>query len=302
MGGNVFNATDKIKREDIEPTLGKFYQQLGTIFPKASKYFKDIKPLGSVGKKEYSGDIDLAMGERSLIQVEDWDLDRSKIVELYRNHKQRARSATNRQLIKRAVLDTIADKIEESNTDIGVDKKSSAGGTLFFVFPQYNPQGEQSNIGVQIDINFGNLDWLSFAYYSASYSGNVKGLHRTQLMLALFSNLGYTFSHNYGVKDKETQKIVAKSPSKAIDLLTKSYNIKFTSEILEDYFKLIEFMRNNFKEDVLNSILDRFIKILDSTRADIPEDLQPYWIDNQERLGLKGKFLPDNSKLTIYKV
>jgi hypothetical protein len=40
--------------------------------------------------------------------------------------------------------------------------------------------------------------------------------------------------------------------------------------------------------------------ILDRTRADIPEDLQAYWIDNQERLKLTGKFLPDNSKLKKY--
>jgi hypothetical protein len=43
------------------------------------------------------------------------------------------------------------------------------------------------------------------------------------------------------------------------------------------------------------------LKILDSTRADIPLNLQKYWIENQDRLGLKGKFLPDNSNLTKYK-
>ena len=47
-------------------------------------------------------------------------------------------------------------------------------------------------------------------------------------------------------------------------------------------------------KDIRNN---RYLKILDSTRTDIPENLQQYWIDNQERLGLKGKFLPDVSNL-----
>jgi hypothetical protein len=48
--------------------------------------------------------------------------------------------------------------------------------------------------------------------------------------------------------------------------------------------------------------MDSYLKILDSTRADIPDNLQQYWIDNQSRLVLKGKFLPDTSNLVKYKV
>jgi hypothetical protein len=47
--------------------------------------------------------------------------------------------------------------------------------------------------------------------------------------------------------------------------------------------------------------MDRYLKILDSTRADIPDNLQQYWIDNKDKLGLKGKFLPDTSNLIKYK-
>ena len=39
------------------------------------------------------------------------------------------------------------------------------------------------------------------------------------------------------------------------------------------------------------------MKILNSTRADIPVDMQDYWIQNKDRLGLTGKFLPDDSNL-----
>jgi len=120
-------------------------------------------------------------------------------------------------------------------------------------------------------------------------------------MLAMFSNKGYTFSHNYGVKDKNTQEIVAKNPQQAIDLLNREYNIDLDRASISDYFQLIEALEQGLSPDELRKVLDIFIKILDSTRADIPEDLQGYWIENQERLGLKGKFLPDESNLTKYK-
>jgi glycosyltransferase involved in cell wall biosynthesis len=64
----------------------------------------------------------------------------------------------------------------------------------------------------------------------------------------------------------------------------------------------INYLEKNISQEKYNQVLDIYLKILDSTRADIPTDLQDYWIKNQDRLGLKGKFLPDNSSLTKYKV
>jgi hypothetical protein len=63
------------------------------------------------------------------------------------------------------------------------------------------------------------------------------------------------------------------------------------------YFELMDFIKEKLPKNTLNQIFDTYLKILDSTRADIPLDLQDYWIKNQERLGLKGKFLPDVSNL-----
>jgi hypothetical protein len=140
-----------------------------------------------------------------------------------------------------------------------------------------------------------------FAYYSDTYSGNVKGLHRTQLVVSLFSHKGYTFSHNYGVKDKQSQEIVANTPQQAIDLLNQMYKLNLDRDTIGDYFKLTQALEAGLSTQDLNAVYDTYLKILDSTRADIPQALQSYWIDNQERLQLKGKFLPDNSALTKYK-
>ena len=54
-------------------------------------------------------------------------------------------------------------------------------------------------------------------------------------------------------------------------------------------------------EEFLQKEFDYVADKLDLTRADIPNDLQQFWIDNQERLQLTGKYLPDNSNLLQYK-
>lgn len=300
MGGNVFGTTASIKKENIKPTLLEFFKQFKSVFPKAEPFFREMKTLGSVGKKDISGDIDLALSEKSFDNVEDWGLDREHIMQLFQAFKKRSRTATDDLLMKRSVIVAIAEIIQNSDTDIAVDMKGSGAGTLFLMFPQYDPTGKQLEDNVQIDINVGDVDWLEFAYHSNTYSGNIKGLHRTQLMLSMFSNKGYTFSHNYGVKTKDTQEIVANNPQQAIDLLNKEYGLNLDKETLGDYFKLKETLEAGLSPEELHKIYDIYLKILDSTRADIPEDLQSYWIENQDRLGLKGKFLPDNSNLIKY--
>lgn len=301
MGGNIFNSTSSIKKEHIRPTMLEFLKQFKQIFPKAEPFFREMKTLGSVGKKDYSGDIDLALSGKSFDNIEDWNLDKEYVTKLFDGFKKRARTSTDDQLMKRAVIVAIAQEIEGSNTDILVDIKGSGSGALFLAFPQFDENNEKVGDNVQIDINVGDVDWLEFAYYSSTYSGNVKGLHRTQLVVALFANKGFTFSHNYGVKNKETQEIAAKNPQQAIDLLNSLYSIQLDRATISDYFQLIEELEKGLEPQELHKIYDRYLKILDSTRADIPEDLQGYWIQNQERLGLRGKFLPDDSNLTKYK-
>lgn len=301
MGGNVFDSTAPIKKEHIKPTLLKFFKEFKRIFPKAEPHFREMKTLGSVGKKDYSGDIDLALSGKSFDTLDDWGITQERVTDLFNLFKKRARTSTDEQLTKRAAIVAIAEKIQESNSEILVDIKGSSAGALFLLFPQYDETGQHVGDNVQIDINVGDVDWLEFAYYSNTYAGNVKGLHRTQLVVSLFSNKGYTFSHNYGVKNRETQEIEANTPQQAIDLLSKLYSTKLDRDILSDYFTLMEVINTKLSNKDRQQVLDTYMKILDSTRADIPEDLQQYWIDNQERLGLKGKFLPDNSNLIKYK-
>jgi len=300
MGGNVFNAAGSIKKEDIEPTLQEFYNELGRVFPKAKKYFSGIKPLGSTGKKPVSGDIDLALAGESVIKIDDWGLDREQVLSDFRAFKKRSRTATNKLLIKRAIITNIAKKIDSKSNKILTDVKGSASGTLFMAFPQIDSNGKELGKHVQIDVNVGDMDWLTFSYYSKSYKDNVKGLHRTQLLVSLFVEKGYTFSHNYGVKNKATQKIEAKNPEQAVELLNKLYRTKLTKSSISDYFKVIAAIQQSLPKQELQSVLDRYLRILDNTKADVPANLQSYWIKNKDRIGLTGKYLPDTSQLKNY--
>lgn len=312
-GGNVFNEikSSSIRKEFIAPTLKEFYKQFTKVFPAAELHFQGIVALGSSAPestKKEPGDIDLALSEDSFKNIDDWNLEQEDINKLVSVFEKRARTSSREQLIKRAIIVLIADKLAEVSTNIATDSKSSSSGTLFCQFPQFNSNGkivkdeEGNEKRVQIDINIGDVDWLKFAYYSTSYEGNVKGLHRTQLLVALFSHKGYTFSHNYGVKNKVTQEIVANKPQKAIQLLNMLYGLRLNEKVLENYHSLMNALKKGLNKEDLHSVFDSYLRILDSTRADIPDDLQEYWKENQQRLGLKGKFLPSDSNLFKYKV
>ena len=304
-GGNVFGTTSSIKKEYIQPTLKNFTAELNKVYPKVKFNFNT---LGSVGKKDESGDIDLGMSVDQFMDkdgnplLSNWNIDKAEFNALYEKIRKRSRSASETQSKLRAMLELIASNLEEKSEYIDTDLKAAGNGSIFCNFPQYNEKGEMLNDkSVQIDINVGNLDWLNFSYYSNTYKDNVKGLHRTQLMVAMFQALNKTFSHGTGVKDKETGDIVATNPQEALDILNQGFKLDLSQDVLNDYFELMDVLKKKLPKDKLNQVLDIYLRILDSTRADIPLDLQEYWIANQSRLGLKGKFLPDDSNLNKYK-
>jgi hypothetical protein len=305
-GGNVFGTTSSIKKEYIQPTLKNFTAELNKVYPKVKFNFNT---LGSVGKKDESGDIDLGMSIDQFMDkdgnplLSNWNIDKAEFNALYEKIRKRSRSASETQSKLRAMLELIASNLEEKSEYIDTDLKAAGNGSIFCNFPQYNEKGEMLNDkSVQIDINVGNLDWLNFSYYSNTYKDNVKGLHRTQLMVAMFQALNKTFSHGTGVKDKETGDIVATNPQEALAVLNQGFKLDLSQDVLNDYFELMDVLKKKLPKEKLNQVLDIYLRILDSTRADIPLDLQEYWIANQSRLGLKGKFLPDDSSLIKYKV
>ena len=306
-GGNVFDITSSINKENIDSTVEKFVDELSRIFPAKAASFKSFEKLGSAGKKDVSGDIDLSYDVKNIFpdgkpDFQGWGVDEGKYNEKVALFTKRSKTASVDKIQLRAMIELIGEKLDENSSEIEVDTKSSGSGSIFCSAPQYGPDGKPLGINVQTDINIGNPEWLRFSYYSNTYAGNVKGLHRTQLMLSLFTNKGRSFSHATGVVDRETGEKEASNPQEALTLLNKLYGFDISQDVLNDYFKLEDYLKNNVSPEEYNAIMDRYLKILDSTRADIPDNLQQYWIDNQSRLVLKGKFLPDTSNLVKYKV
>lgn len=306
-GGNVFDVTSSINKENIDSTVEKFVDELSRIFPAKAASFKSFEKLGSAGKKDVSGDIDLSYDVKNIFpdgkpDFKGWGIDEGKYNEKVALFTKRSKTASVDKIQLRAMIELIGEKLDENSSEIEVDTKSSGSGSIFCSAPQYGPDGKPLGINVQTDINIGNPEWLRFSYYSNTYTGNVKGLHRTQLMLSLFTNKGKSFSHATGVVDRETGEKEASNPQEALALLNKLYGFDISQDILNDYFKLEDYLKTNVSPEEYNAIMDRYLKILDSTRADIPDNLQQYWIDNQSRLVLKGKFLPDTSNLVKYKV
>ena len=66
-GGNVFgDNTGRIAKENIEPTLERYFAELQQVFPNAGISPNKFHPVGSVGLKSSSGDIDLAVDATEL--------------------------------------------------------------------------------------------------------------------------------------------------------------------------------------------------------------------------------------------
>lgn len=308
-GGNVFKGkTASIAIEDIQPTLDAYFAELKKIFPKKASIFNldHFHPLGSVGKKPRSGDIDLGVDVKSILdkQISDksfeaWNLDPKAVHAEFETLKKRARTSTDEQVMLKAFLKQLTLYINKHAPTLYCDETKVTAGNIFGVYPQLTPEGKKVGIGVQIDWMMGDLQWLKFSYHSAAYpvGSNVKGLHRTQLMLAAFQQAGLSFNHVSGVKDKETGKVVATDPKQALNQLAFKLGVRVTPADAEDYYKLHSLLKAKAKPEDYSGILDIYLKILDSTRADIPDDLQDEWIRRRTRLHLTGKFLPDDSAL-----
>lgn len=305
-GGNVFGNTSSIRKENVVPTLKKFTQELSRIYPKVKFNFSI---LGSAGKKEESGDLDLALSSDHFLNkkgeplLSDWSIDSNEFERIYQTIRSKVRSSSEAQSRVRAMIEIISANLGKESSLIVTDPKSASKGTLFCSFPQYNDKGEKLANSIQIDINIGSLDWLNFSFHSSAYKDNVKGLHRNQLVSALFKVLGLTFDRTQGVKRKEDGKIIANDSKGVMNILNKGFGFQIDQSILDDYFKLIDHIKSNSSKEDYSKIIDIFLQNLDkqAPKTDIPLDLQKYWVENRERLGLKGTYIPDNSNLAKYK-
>lgn len=311
MGGNVFaGKTASIKAENINPTLDAYFSELKTIFPNKADIFdhQHFIALGSVGKKLVSSDIDLGVDSLDLIDkkmsnesIATWGLDPKAVEKEFELLERRARTATTEHLRMKAFLKTLTVYINAHAPVLFCDEKKVSNGNVFGLYPQFDQDNQQLDSNVQIDWMIGDLPWLKFSYYSTAYpeDSNVKGLHRTQLILSAFQVANLSFNHVSGVKHKASGKIIAHDPDQALAILGENLGFNITQTDAENYYSLHTLLKENMKPDYYNAVVNTYLKILDSTRADIPDNLQSEWYKRRDNLGLTGKFLPESSLLKV---
>jgi hypothetical protein len=309
-GGNVFKGTEratvKIPRDFIEPTIRAFAAEFKRIFPKVVLDFEDLNRvirLGSVGKKDYSGDIDLGIDSSEVFDMKtgkpkfsDFNVDEKEFETLFLQLKSKARTATDGKLKFRSLLTLISNEINKKSEMIVSSDKDVGSGAIFSSFPQFDASGKKQKEFVQIDLNVGPLQWLKFSYYSSgSFKGNIKGLHRTQLIASIFDALNYSFKHEQGIIDKSTQEAIITDVAGVIDFLNKK-GIKISADDINDFDKVMDAVEASSHKD---AVLKAFLKSrLDTMRdADVPDRLQNYWLKKRSEWDLKGVWLPENSSI-----
>lgn len=147
LGGTAVPGCGTIHRSEIKKTLDKLSDDLEMPFD-----FNDYI-MGSTGKREYSGDIDLVVDQVW------WDHG----IPLFRQNLEQV---------------------------FGRENVARNGDMLHLKYPivGYFGYGPDRTGFVQIDFNFGNYEWEKFYHYSDENSG-YKGAHRNLMIAAICSSV-----------------------------------------------------------------------------------------------------------------
>ena len=273
MGGNIFkNKATSIPKNRIEPTIKAYKDALKNIFPMKGHSVTFFEPVGSAGKKDLSGDLDLAIDHTHIVrnftgsEIGKWGFSFEEWNDLYLKIKKRARTATDEMCKMRALLTLISAKLTENNIDVG---GQVTAGNIFTCFPQYDENGPTGDY-VQIDWMVGDVEWLRWSYYSHGEI-SLKGLHRTQFLVALFSEIGYTFNHFSGIKKKNTSDWTITSPEDALKLLSEHYGDIDHSQT-ETFARLHSWLLRSDSRAYFR-VVSRYREILKTQKENIPNVL-----------------------------
>lgn len=147
-GGNAFPDVGAIHISEVEPTLKAIADFLG--MPEVVN-----NALGSVGKSEYSGDIDI-------------------VVDM--------------------TPDAVKELSHEIRNKLGNQSVAGVAGNVAFRFPISNydesKDGRQPRTGkVQVDLIPGEVEWFKTFYHSPGDASKLKGVHRNIGLAMLAKNL-----------------------------------------------------------------------------------------------------------------
>lgn len=289
-GGGLGSSkgAERIKKEDIDLTFKNFcknFKKLTSIDISNSKF------LGSVGKKETSGDIDCALSKDVSKKIVEWLKEKFYLFDKHQQFLNRMKDDNDKEI--KSILNFSKSVSSPFNKIknlycVGFKIDDSSPLMINFVFSQFdNTTKKENGKMVQIDLNFGNVDWLSFVY-NAELENNqnsereIKGMHRTQLIKSIINNLHgeHTFAFQKGFKINNS---LIEDKDKLIELISNGLGVKVTESDLKNYTSIIKVLKQCKDRKLVKNIFEYFLNIINSEK---PINLKKLYIPTKKDFGL----------------
>lgn len=209
MSGNVFKddagsiLTKQINKADVLPTV----QWLETI---TGMELTDHM-LGTTGKREVSGDLDLAIDSN--------EVNKNDFV---------------------TKLSMYIDK-QGGNPKDWIRK---SGISVHFKTPI---KGDEANGYVQADFMFGEREWLKWSMTGGKEGSELKGSHRHIILASIAKAKGMKWSFQNGLINRENNEVITKDPN---EIAKKVLGLSATAKNLEDPESILDYVSKlpNYEE------------------------------------------------------
>jgi len=200
-GGNVFKdeagtvLTKRINRADVMPTI----QWLETV---TGLELTDHL-LGTTGKKETSGDLDIAIDANEVDKNE------------------------------------FANKLAEYISKQGGNPAQWIKKTGVSVHFKTPIKGDEKNGYVQSDFMFGEREWMKWSMTGGREGSELKGAHRHVIMASIAKTKGMKWSFQNGLINRDTNEVITKDPN---EIAKKLLGQTATPKDLADPEAIIDFI------------------------------------------------------------
>lgn len=222
-GGNIFKnedgspATQRIMLADIKPTV-KWLESITGL-----SLLDNM--LGTTGRKESSGDLDLA--------VDVSKISKDQVAEILKSWAARNK-LDDREYIRKS------------------------GDSVHLKTPI---RGDPKNGFVQTDFMMGEPSWQKFSLAGGEINSPYKGMHRHLLMASIAKALGLKWSYKHGLVSRASDKVIARDPDHIAEiLLGPGHTSKDLASVetiwrnikgREDFDKIVEFFKADLEREGL---------------------------------------------------
>ncbi len=257
--GKKFGAVP-IEKGNINSTVQYFLDKFKKI-TQISINLNEVKVLGSGGQKEISGDIDISVPKyisQKLVQYLIDELQKTPKRDLFIKNAKKSNPELNENEIiaiaslnfGRSVgspfdLDTKGIKLLTTIKDFDLD--DGMPGLIPFVSNVMQPDGTLNGKKVQIDLNFGEIEWMSFAYhYTPEESPNerpIKGLHRNIILESLVETLGGVWGFQKGFKVSKKDIKFNENKIQFINFLNEKLKFNIEEKDLKTFFSILNIVK-----------------------------------------------------------